>query len=156
MLRVVQDARYPLLIARCGETMAAVSGRKTCLVDAPGCVVIAATWNHWPCLFPQHGPGRKHTRTIELAPWQREVAAQHPASLLAGLIHSDGCRVLNHVHGKDYPRYHFINFSAGIRRIYTDACDALGVRWTRPKPQEVSVARAPDVALIDRLVPRKA
>jgi hypothetical protein len=84
------------------------------------------------------------------------VAAEYPARLLAGLIHSDGCRVLNRVNGKAYPRYHFINFSEGIRRIYTDACDALGVSWTQPKKQEVSVARAADVAILDALVPRKA
>ena len=26
---------------------------------------------HWPCLFPQHEPGRKHERKIELMPWQQ-------------------------------------------------------------------------------------
>jgi hypothetical protein len=25
---------------------------------------------HWPCLFPQRGPGPKHTRKIELEEWQ--------------------------------------------------------------------------------------
>ena len=31
---------------------------------------------HWPCLFPQHGPGRKHERKIELTVWQRELVDQ--------------------------------------------------------------------------------
>ena len=25
----------------------------------------------WPCLFPQHGPGKKHLREIRLVAWQR-------------------------------------------------------------------------------------
>ncbi len=49
----------------------------------------------WPCLFPQHGPGRKHHRPIELAGWQQEMVAGHPELLLRGLVHSDGCRFIN-------------------------------------------------------------
>lgn len=45
--------------------------------------------------FPQHGPGRKHLRRIQLDHWQRDLTHKHPASLLRGLIHSDGCRVKN-------------------------------------------------------------
>jgi hypothetical protein len=56
---------------------------------AKGCVVVNASWKHWPCLFPQHGPGKKHLRTIELVPWQREIAGKEPGRLLRGLIHSD-------------------------------------------------------------------
>lgn len=50
-------------------------------------------WHHWPCLFPQHGPGRKHERPIVLEHWQREIVEQHPGPFLRGLFHSDGCRV---------------------------------------------------------------
>jgi hypothetical protein len=145
----VQDARYTTLIAQCAETIRATSTRSVSLARKTGCVVIACYWN-------QHAPGRRHHRKIELVPWQRHIAAEHPAQLVAGLIHSDGCRVVNHVNGKGYPRYHFVNFSNDIRRIFTDACDALGVSWTQPKWQEVSIARAPDVALLDALIPRKA
>jgi len=31
-----------------------------------GCTMIKCYSKHWPCLFPQPGPGRKHTRKIEL------------------------------------------------------------------------------------------
>jgi hypothetical protein len=47
---------------------------------------------HWPCLFPQHGPGRKHTRKIELAEWQQVIVNRYPGDFVRGLIHSDGCR----------------------------------------------------------------
>ena len=38
-------------------------------VRAPGVVVVQSNWKHWPCLFPQHGPGRKHERPIVLEDW---------------------------------------------------------------------------------------
>jgi hypothetical protein len=47
------------------------------------------------CLFPQHGPGRKHERVLEMADWQRAIVERHPADFLRGLFHSDGCRVNN-------------------------------------------------------------
>lgn len=36
-----------------------------------GCTEVFRCSRHWPWLFPQHGPGRKHLRKIELQPWQR-------------------------------------------------------------------------------------
>jgi hypothetical protein len=38
-----------------------------------GCTEVSAYSKHWPCLFPQHGPGRKHERKIELTVWQQEL-----------------------------------------------------------------------------------
>ena len=54
-------------------------------VEAPGTVVVQGHWKHWPCLFPQHGPGRKHERPIVL----EHVAARRsspstPATSCAG------------------------------------------------------------------------
>jgi hypothetical protein len=70
--------------------------------------------SHWICLFPQHGPGRKHERKIELTGWQQDLVDLDPRPLLRGLLHSDGCRVLNWVKGTPYPRYHFSNVSPDI------------------------------------------
>lgn len=64
-------------------------------VQAPGTVVVQAHWKHWPCLFPQHGPGRKHEREIRLAARQREIVERHPEAFLRGLFHSDGSRTNN-------------------------------------------------------------
>jgi hypothetical protein len=135
--------------------MRQVSGRKVCFGKKRGCVAVTASWKHWPCLFPQHGPGKKHLRRIELAGWQRGIVEQHPDRLLAGLIHSDGCRVMNPVYGKHYPRYEFTNHSSDIRKIFTNACDLYGVRWTQPKWKVVSIARAPDVAKLDLVIAPK-
>lgn len=59
--------------------------------------ILQCTWRRWPDAFPQHGPGLKHERPIQLAPWQGDVAAAYPRELLRGLIHSDGCRTVKSV-----------------------------------------------------------
>ena len=76
-------------------------------------VAVKTIRKHWPCLFPQHGPGRKHLRPISLEPWQSEIVERYPGRFLRGLFHSDGCRVTNwavrQVAGTakryEYPRY---------------------------------------------------
>ena len=95
------DSRYAAIVSEATHAMAAVSrGRKVCRQERPGCVVVSAYWKHWPCVFPQHGPGVKHARPIELRPFQEEILQASPGTLLRGLIHSDGCRVMNrHVIG---------------------------------------------------------
>jgi hypothetical protein len=66
--------------------------------------------------------------------------------------HSDGCRTLNLVNGKSYPRYHFRNNSEDIRVIFTKACDALGLHWTQNFWNTISVSRRPDVANLDSFI----
>ena len=91
---------------------------------------------HWPCLFPQHGPGRKHTRKIELADWQREIVERYPGDFARGLFHSDGYRGANRVrrnwgggdHWYEYPRYLFTNNSADILWLCGQTLDQLGRR----------------------------
>ena len=116
------------------------------------CIEVSSFSKHWPCLFPQHGPGRKHERKIELAPWQQELVDLDPRPLVRGLLHSDGCRVLNWVNGTPYPRYHFSNVSADIRGIFGRACDQLGIEWRPNNPCSLSVARRGSVALLDEFV----
>jgi hypothetical protein len=48
-----------------------------------------------------------------------------------------------------YQRYNFSNESVDIIGIFTDALDQVGVRWRMCRPNLVSVARGPDVALMD-------
>jgi len=114
-LRIYCADAYPDLIRRCEAAMAEVLPNKVNRVPRVGCTEVASYSKHWPCLFPQHGPGRKHERKIELAPWQQELVDRDPRPLIRGLLHSDGCRVLNWVNGTPYPRYHFSNVSADIR-----------------------------------------
>jgi hypothetical protein len=133
-------------------------------VSAPGVVVVQSNWKHWPCLFPQHGPGRKHERPIVLEPWQREIARAFPADLLRGLFHSDGCRVSNWatrvVRGErrryDYPRWQFVNASEDILGVCTWALDLVDVAWRRSGPRTVSVSRREAVAALDGLIGLKS
>lgn len=121
-------------------------------------------WKHWPCLFPQHGPGRKHERAIVLQEWQTEVVEAFPADFLHGLFHSDGCRVNNWatrvVGGKkkryDYPRWQFVNASEDILGLCTWALDLAEVPWRRSGARVVSVSRREAVARLDELIGPKA
>jgi hypothetical protein len=130
----------------------------------PGCVVTTVSWKHWPCLLPQHGPGRKHERKLSLEPWQQELLSEHPGPFLRGLFHSDGCRANNWatrmVAGErkryDYPRWQFVNNSTDIRRFCCDALDALDIAWKQSNWKTISVSRREGVALLDRIVGPKA
>lgn len=72
-LRISQDERYPSLIEECAAAMTKVCGNRAGRVHRQGCYEILANWKHWPCLFPQHGAGRKHERLIRLSEWQRRA-----------------------------------------------------------------------------------
>jgi hypothetical protein len=161
VLSVVNDARYVGLNTEVMASMAACKPGSTARQRShPGAAVIELGWKHWPCLFPQHGPGRKHTRRIVLEPWQREIVERHPGRFLRGLFHSDGCRCTNSVArtvaGKpkryEYPRYFFKNASDDIRRLACWALDLHGIAWRRSGPRTISVARREAVAALDELV----
>jgi hypothetical protein len=82
-----------------GEIIATKVSRVACV----GCTEVTSLSKHWLCRFPQHGPGRKHERKIELTPWQQELVDLDPRPLVRGLLHSDGCQVPNWVNGTPYP-----------------------------------------------------
>lgn len=151
-LRIACADRYPYLMDQCELAMADVLPAKVGRVQKEGCTEVGSYSKHWPCLFPQHGPGRKHQRRIELVSWQQEIVDADPRPLVRGLIHSDGCRILNWVNGTPYPRYHFDNRSPDIREIFGRACDALGVEWRQSNRYSLSVARRGSVALLDEFV----
>jgi hypothetical protein len=110
----------------------------------------------WICLLPQHGPGRKHHRKIELLEWQRRIVDAAPGAFLRGLIHSDGWRGVNRVRvkGRDYayPRYQFSNRSDDIRSLFCYACDLLCVEWRQWTRFHISVAKKESVAILDTFV----
>jgi hypothetical protein len=166
-LRIVLDAAYPRII---DEVAAAIDEVRPANPAArfvryhenaageryPSCVEVYSYSRSWPCLFPQHGPGRKHERVIALAGWQQALVTAHPKLLLRGLIHSDGCRSINKDSGTwRQPRYSFSNVSDDIRNIFIAACDQLGLHTTTA-PRTVYVSRKADVALMDAFVGPKA
>jgi hypothetical protein len=158
-LIVALDAAYPKIIDECCAAIAAlVPGAPPNVQPQPHsrCVFVSKYSKQWPCLFPQHGPGRKHERPIVLSAWQRLLVRRHPEQFLRGLIHSDGCRFTNPVrHGEKlytYPRYNFSNASADIRKLFCDACDLLGIEWRVMNARNISVARRASVARLDEFV----
>jgi hypothetical protein len=161
-LRIALDSRYPRIIASCVAAIRTVMpNNRTQVRKHPehNVVEVGCYSKWWPRLFPQHGPGRKHDRAILLDPWQvrlLEADEENIEQLLRGLIHSDGCRVLNKVNGGVYPRYHFSNRSDEIRAIFSGACDELGIHWTQNNRYNLSVARRPDVARLDTFIGPKA
>jgi hypothetical protein len=61
-LRVSLDARQPAIVDECTRAIAGVApGKRVGRQSGRGCVIVGAYWKHWRCLFPQHGPGCKHS-----------------------------------------------------------------------------------------------
>jgi hypothetical protein len=110
-------------------------------------VVLWLYQGHLSCLFPQHGPGKKHERSIVLEPWQRDLVAAAPWALLRGLIRSDGCVFINRTGKYEYLSYCFDNESADIRRLFVDTCRQVGVDC-RLAGTSVRIYRRASVALM--------
>jgi hypothetical protein len=164
-LRISCDASYPRIINDVAAQIGQVRPRgNVWRVSAPGVVVVQSNWKHWPCLFPQHGPGRKHERKIALEEWQREIVEAFPADFLRGLFHSDGSRVANWATRKaagvmkryDYPRWQFTNHSSDIRGLCCWALDLLDIPWRQSNWKTISVSRRDGVARLDELIGLKA
>lgn len=162
-LRVFLDLRYPQIVDDCETAMRIlVPANKIHRLPRwsnyieraePSNVEVSAFSKSWPCLFPQHGPGKKHSRSIVLTPWQRQLVERSPDRLVRGLIQSDGCRFLNTGRGNwCWPRYEFSNRSADIRAIFCYACDQLRVHWTRAGAYRIYVSRKADVATLDTFI----
>lgn len=161
-LRVFMDSRYPEVVDSVRHAMSAVRGGGTAgLYERPGrCVEIAMYWRHWRCLFPQHGPGPKWKRRIELTDWQMQIVERERQAFVCGLIDSDGCRITATYRERQtirrYGRYVFSNRSEAIHKLFTDSLDALDIHWTRANFKDTGVARQRDVRRMDQFVGPKA
>ena len=164
-LRIACADSYPLIMAECAGAVRALRPNNTISrLHRQGCTYVTARWKHWPCLFPQHGPGMKHTRAIVLEPWQEEVVGRHTAEFLRGLFHSDGCRMTNWTRRTvagverryEYPRWFFSNRSADILALCSGSLDRLGIAHRFPRPDTISVARREAVAALDAVVGRRS
>lgn len=159
-LRISCDDGWPGVMAECDRALRAVSLRPVYRVRRDGRSDLTTLWSHWPCFFPQHGPGVKHNRRITLAPWQQALVDADPRPLIRGLLHSDGCRSANTVHRPlpsgtrtySYPRYFFSNMSDDIQGIFTNALDQLGIAWRKNRFNSISIARREAVAALDLFV----
>src|SRR4051794_18513215 len=161
LLSIINDETYPGLNDEIADLIGKVrGGLPTAIRKARGAVRTESKWAHWPCLFPQHGPGRKHTRPITLEPWQREIVDDHPWMLLRGMFHADGCRSINRVRRSfasgertyGYPRWFFSNESTDILAICCRTLEQVGIHWTQCRPNMIAVSRTDDVQRMDEFV----
>lgn len=161
MLRIMCADAWPGLLAECKRTMVAVRPDNTVPTrQRDGCTEVVSYSRHWPCLFPQHGPGRKHKRKIEFTPWQRSIVDQYPGDFARGLFRSDGSRVTSRVRrplasgGRwyAYPRYMFTNESRDSVGLCGDVLDLPGAAWRSSRRNTISVARREAVARLDEFV----
>ncbi len=164
VLRITCADAWPGLVEECQRAMSAIRpANRVGKRQRDGCTDVLACSRHWVCLFPQHGPGRKHERPIVLEPWQQEIVAAFPGDFARGLVHSDGCRFTNRVRRPlaagdrwyEYPRYMFTNESADIRALCGQALDRLGVAWRYSRRNTISVARRDATARLDEFVGEK-
>jgi hypothetical protein len=154
------DAWPGLLHAARNAMQEVLPASKVFTVQRIGMTEVKSYSKHWPCLFPQHGPGMKHTRKIELAAWQQVIVDRYPGDFARGLFHSDGYRGMNRVrrpladgdHWYEYPRYLFSNESKDILGLCGQALDRLGVAWRFARRNMISVARREAVARLDAFV----
>jgi hypothetical protein len=163
-LRISLDIAWPNIMSECADALRAVFPANRVLLYRPDpnkrCAVASVYSNQIVCLFPQHGPGRKHLRSIELTDWQQDIVEDAPHQFLRGLIHSDGCRSINAIRGSNTtyfcPRYTFSNRSADIRALFTSTCDELGIESRRMNRWNISVARRDSVAHMDEFIGPKS
>lgn len=158
-LTICLDRGYPALVRECAAAMAKVMPTSKVGIlqrAAEQTDEVNSYSKAWPCLVPQHGPGKKHLRRIELSEWQRDLVDADPGPFLRGLMHSDGCRSVNTIEHPTktyvYPRYLFTNLSDDIKRIFCDACDLVGIEWTVMNKKTISIARRESIALMDEFV----
>ena len=151
-LMIYLNVNAPHITAACAQSMRIVlPERRVGFVRRGNCLRVSSYSRAWPPLFPQHGPGEKHERRIELMPWQRGLVREYAADFVRGCIHSDGCRHRRIVNGQNYPAYSFKNRSEAILGLFTWACTLVQLRPRRANVETISIARRPDVERLDRL-----
>lgn len=132
-LRVFCDTKYPTLIATFGELLQRVFRHsrlhRTAIREST--TVLSVYAQHLSCLFPQHGPGKKHDRAVDLEPWQRDAIAAAPWPFLRGCIQTDGCHFVDRTGRYEYLSYEFSNLSAGVMDAFCWACELVGIAYRR-------------------------
>jgi hypothetical protein len=156
-LRIFLDARYPGIVSDTRSILEECfpeNGVSLCLLKETT-AVLSLYSSHLPCLFPQHGRGKKHERRIVLDPWQERILQAEPWPFLRGCIRSDGCAFINRTGPYSYLSYEFCNYSDEIREVFTRACDQVEVRY-RVNGTRVRICQRESVNLLAGNVGLKA
>jgi hypothetical protein len=149
-LRIFLDAKYPRIVDEAEALIRRTlpDNRVGRVVAEQGrMVVLWAYSSHMTCLFPQHGGGKKHERTIVLEPWQQEAIDTAPWAFLRGCIRSDGCVFINRTGRYEYLSYDFANVSQDILDLFVAVCSGVGLR-PRRYAKRCRLYRRDDVAAL--------
>lgn len=155
--RLSLDAAHPGVLSRSADLLRRcfpANPLTEVRVRGSGAVVLCVYSAHAPCLFPQHGPGKKHTRRITLEPWQQALVDEAPWAFLRGLINSDGCYFVNVTGRYAYPSYGFSNHSPDILDLFAATCDKVGIEYRRYE-RSIRVNRRASVTRLEQRVGRK-
>lgn len=147
-LRICLDAKYPTIVREADALLRRCFPQNPVgrvLVHDGAEVVLHVYCAHLSCLFPQHGPGKKHNRRIALEDWQRTIVAAAPWAFIRGCIRSDGCVFINRTGRYRYLSYGFSNYSSDILDIVESTCLAQGLR-PRRYARAIRLNRRDDVA----------
>lgn len=70
-LRISCCNDYPEIMSEVASAMTQVAHVSVSYTEVSNsrCTVVHGMTKHWPCMLPQHGPGKKHTRIIALTDW---------------------------------------------------------------------------------------
>jgi hypothetical protein len=149
-LRIFLDTRYPGIVTDARALLQRTFPERSVgwMLSRKGTTTILSLYcTHLSCVFPQHGPGRKHSRPILLEAWQRTILERSPWPFLRGCIRSDGCVFMNRTGRYSYLSYDFKNRSTDILGLFTDACELVGVEYRRYS-EHVRIYRRPSVKLM--------
>lgn len=141
-LRIYLDSKYQMIVDESAALLRRCFPSNAVAVETryEGRMTILSVYSqHLTCLFPQHGPGLKHERSVALESWQGEIVDREPWRLLRGLIRSDGCSFINRTGPYEYLSFHFANRSKDIVDLFLASCDAVGVfcRCTYQSPRHI-------------------
>jgi hypothetical protein len=164
-LRLFLDARHALVVREAGELLRRCFPENLVghLRKGPrrSTSVVWVYSRHLPCLFPQHGPGKKHERDLILESWQWNCVLAAPWSFLRGCIRSDGCVYVNRTGPYSYLSYDFANRSLDLLELFARACALVGVecrlyapstRGGKPRAGSVRICRRASVRLLEQHV----
>jgi Homeodomain-like domain len=146
--RLFLDSRYTEIVCESRDLLRRCFPRNsvgTVFAHEERMTVLSVYSSHLECVFPQHGPGMKHTRRICLESWQDEIVAAAPWHFLKGCIRSDGCSFVNRTGPYEYLSYQFSNHSPDILDLFCQTCDLVGVEYRRYE-RSVRINRRSSVA----------
>jgi hypothetical protein len=166
-LHIYNDKAYEQLNADILELMRSVKpGSRPHTRLVPGCVVSTVSWKHWPCLFPQHGPGRKHERAIVLEEWQEEIVTAFPADFCVGCFRAPPDRAgPGRRKGEEIEEGRRRSERSDERRepsrnpspcFCASQLGLVEVAWRQSGPWTISVSRREAVAALDELIGPKS